>query len=392
MQKYLGSFTIHNYLVIGFLAILVISIGLISNNVSKVRDNRSLAASITVKLPANGPGFFNGVSGQFPNSGSHWDKVDESISDDDTTYIRSSSAGSKETFTHKPLSIPTGSTISSVAVYVMWRVESQTSDNMSVILAKSSANLKLGDVPGIYTSYVDSAQSFTTNPFTGGAWTVADVNALQIGVSLPVGGRATQVYLRVSYTPPPPPATPPSGGKTSGGGSSDGGSSGGNISGSGNTGVFNPSSFTGTKTDPNILNSLKITLSIPYLLGEFALPVKIGSFSSTLNIIPGKSEYELDVKGAKFPLGKDLTVEIGGNKVLTKKIKVKTKAPKQPAKFGSLYLGDTDLDDKVDQNDLDRFIEDIGNQSEFSDVNADGEVNSLDWAILLVNFGKTGSK
>ena len=144
--------------------------------------------------------------------------------------------------------------------------------------------------------------------------------------------------------------------------------------------------------DPDIVNILKIKLSVPYLLGNITSPLIVGGFVQDLELKPGKSDYEVDVRGAKFALGKTLNIQIGGNKALIKKLKLKTKAPKQPVKFGILYLGDTNRDNKINDGDFQRYLDSIPTQDESSDVNADGVVNSLDWAILLVNFGKNGSR
>ena len=56
------------------------------------------------------------------------------------------------------------------------------------------------------TNYDDYSTTYSTNPFTGSAWTVADVNAMQIGVYLNSGAagaaaRCTCVYAVVNYTP-----------------------------------------------------------------------------------------------------------------------------------------------------------------------------------------------
>ena len=144
--------------------------------------------------------------------------------------------------------------------------------------------------------------------------------------------------------------------------------------------------------DSEIVNILKINLSVPFLLGNITSPLIVGGFVQDLELKPGVSAYEVDVRGAKFALGKTLTIQIGGNKTLIKKLKLKTKAPKQPVKFGTLYLGDTNRDNKINDGDFQRYLDSVPTQDEYSDVNADGVVNSLDWAILIVNFGRIGNR
>jgi len=153
-----------------------------------------------------------------------------------------------------------------------------------------------------------------------------------------------------------------------------------------------PTAPIGNEIDPNIVNFLKINLLVPFLLGDIKSPLIVGGFVHDLELKPGLDNYEVDVRGAKFPLGKDLKIQIGGNKTLVKKLKINTKATKQSIKFGNLYLGDVNRDNKIDHKDIESYIEDIVNQQKSSDVNADGVVNSFDWAIMLANFGKVGSK
>ncbi|OGY26042.1 MAG: hypothetical protein A2Z11_04065 [Candidatus Woykebacteria bacterium RBG_16_43_9] len=197
------------------------------------------------------------------------------------------------------------------------------------------------------------------------------------------GSASDSVVVNVSSPPPPPGSTPPP--------------PGGSTTPSPIAGVPTlpppPISIPGApvKIDPNIVNFLKINLSIPYLTGSIKVPLLIGGFGQELEVTPGTKDYEVDVRGAKFKLGTQLKIQAGGaHTLLTKKITLKTKAPKQPVNFGDLWLGDLKVDNQVNFQDTEKFLTSFIEKNIEADVNADGIANSLDWAIILANFGKRG--
>jgi len=209
------------------------------------------------------------------------------------------------------------------------------------------------------------------------------------------GGTSPEDSVTVNVGPKPP---------DSGGGSSGGGSSGGGVSGGGTTpspisGVPSlpppPTSIPGisVKIDPKIVNFLKVKLAIPYLAGTIRVPFLIGGFGQEVEVSPGTKEYQIDVRGAKFKLGSQLKIQAGGSQtLLTKKVTIKSKAPKQPVEFGDLWLGDLKGDNRVERSDLEEFFTFLKEGSQDSDINADSTMNSFDWAIILANFGKIGDR
>jgi len=138
------------------------------------------------------------------------------------------------------------------------------------------------------------------------------------------------------------------------------------------------------------LTSLQITISVPYLVGKMKIPVAIGSVAREIEISPDKTEYSVDVKGANISIGSSLTIVIGGNKTLVKKIQIVPASTSTTANVGGLVLGDITGDDKIDEADSLALLNSITNQTLRGDLNADGSTNSLDWAVLLANFGKQG--
>jgi hypothetical protein len=138
------------------------------------------------------------------------------------------------------------------------------------------------------------------------------------------------------------------------------------------------------------LTSLQLTLSVPYLIGETKIPVKIGSFTTEIEVSPDKKDYSLDVKEVNISIGSSITVVVGGNKTLIKKAQVTPNSETTTVNIGDLFLGDITGDNKIDDKDAVSFLDSITKQTLKGDFNADKTTNSLDWAILLANFGKVG--
>ncbi len=91
-------------------------------------------------------------------------------------------------------------------------------------------------------------------------------------------------------------------------------------------------------------------------------------------------------------MGKSYLLTVSGSKLLTKKLTFNAKAPKQSVKIGNLNLGDITGDNKINNEDITTFLDSLKNKESNQDINLDGVSNSLDWAILLVNFGRIGNR
>jgi hypothetical protein len=144
------------------------------------------------------------------------------------------------------------------------------------------------------------------------------------------------------------------------------------------------------KPPAGTLSTLQLDISVPYLVGNMNIPVKIGSFSKDIEVSPDKKDYPLDVKEANISLGSSLTIVVGGNKTLIKKVQVTPTGETTTVSVGDLILGDITGDNKIDDKDSVAFLDSITKQTLKGDFNADKVANSLDWAILLANFGKSG--
>jgi hypothetical protein len=136
--------------------------------------------------------------------------VDEESSDDDGTYVKSITE-----YNHEDLynllddQIPVGSTINSVRVYALCRSENVTYPAYANTKIKTNGSEHNGTIHLPPTTYTLYDTLYTQNPITESAWTIEEINALQIGVVLASNyyltyrnGRCTQVYVVVDYTEP----------------------------------------------------------------------------------------------------------------------------------------------------------------------------------------------
>lgn len=140
----------------------------------------------------------------------NWDCVDETPSDEDTTHVGHDGldgVSRHDLYNLPATSIPAGSTINSVMVY---------NRSCTIILGKGSGRTKIKTNGVVYdgetyappTSYGDFSTVYANNPQSGVAWTIEEINALQIGVRcVPVlylgeymSILCTQVYVVIDYT------------------------------------------------------------------------------------------------------------------------------------------------------------------------------------------------
>lgn len=419
MRKFLHQVTKREYVTILFLFVLIISVGVIANSVSDIRDNRPRAATM---VGPNSPSAAVVIPDTLYSASSGANNVLTSNNvrsscqffnpSNQCQWIRTTGYG---------FTIPSNATIQGIQVDL--EAYFSTALNSPEMVVQMLRGSKI--VQQRLTGKNKTTESYLTlgGPADtwGGQFTVADINAGDFGVQVRaynLGGSGSlyfyidHVQMTVYYTAPPPPPPPPptevcgdkidndgdgqvdegcsSGGSSSGGSSSGSGISSGGTAGGGTLGgrisglpALPPAS--GTKTDPNNVSLLKVSLSVPYLLGTLPVPLIIGNYVQELGVSPEKKNYEVEVGGAKFKLGSQIKIESGGGyNLLIKKLALKAKAPNQPLKLGNLILGDVTNDNVINEKDKESFI------VLPADINADGVSNSLDWAVLLANFGKRG--
>ena len=184
--------------------VLVISLGLA---IALPMSTPVLAATLTIY--PNGPGNYTNISGQYPNSGAHWDKVDEAVPDDDQTYVYTNSdTQQKDAYTLQDVS-GTG-IIASVTVYFRFRSSASTSN-----YAYCQPFLRLGARETAGTEVSTRSTTWTTYSQTlarpgGGNWSWSDINNLEVCIGLRHTSalpnryaQCTQVYVVVNYNNAP---------------------------------------------------------------------------------------------------------------------------------------------------------------------------------------------
>lgn len=137
-----------------------------------------------------------------PADDPHWNLVDEASADDWTTRIGNMS--SADAYQRDLYNLPASSgsgTINFIKIYF----RHQGTDGFAKPSLKSNSTVTDGTEVNLSGSWTTSSQQWNTNPADSEAWEWADINALQIGVSLkrtaPNDAYCTQVYVEVDYTP-----------------------------------------------------------------------------------------------------------------------------------------------------------------------------------------------
>jgi hypothetical protein len=138
----------------------------------------------------------------------NWDKVDET-SIDDTDYVTGNNSGSgNQLFNFSPFTVPADSTITDITVYYRAKDNSSGTNNIQAYLKVNGTLYNNGSVnPG--SGWSTYSYAFTTNPKTGSAWLLADINGTgtnplqNFGVyssDLSPGVQVSMVFAEVNYS------------------------------------------------------------------------------------------------------------------------------------------------------------------------------------------------
>ena len=156
----------------------------------------------TETLRPNAAGDATTFTSQNPNSGYHWDKVDEETSDENSTYIYDASED-YDLFNLPAHSVGSG-TINFIKIYIRAKkTEVGTTDTFRFKIKTGGTEYDNGSNIQTTTDYTTYNYQWNTNPKTTVAWTWDDIDALQIGVKAVngyFGLYVTQVYVVVDYT------------------------------------------------------------------------------------------------------------------------------------------------------------------------------------------------
>ncbi len=158
----------------------------------------------TLILRPNGAGSQEEITSQEPSSGAHWDKVDEAVADDATTYLYSTSNTELQDTLALPDTSLTG-VIVSVTAYARCFSVSGNGRGATGIRTGGTIYRSSEQVLGNYWHDLDPHQMFV-NPDTSVAWTWEDINSLEVLVyqrwsTASTEVRTTQVYVEVHYRP-----------------------------------------------------------------------------------------------------------------------------------------------------------------------------------------------
>jgi hypothetical protein len=175
----------------------------------------------TEDLRPTAAGDETGIASQEPDTGEHYDKVDEATSDGDTTYVHTNSDAWEEDL-YNIADHSTGvATINYVKVYMIARSLTTPTQTSAYTHIKTNGLEDNGTAETVTTSYASYSYQWDDNPQTSASWTWDEIDALQIGVglrrALGTGAaadrytRCTQVYAEVGYEAPLLTASTPTG-------------------------------------------------------------------------------------------------------------------------------------------------------------------------------------
>jgi hypothetical protein len=199
---------------------LVAGPGMSSGNYrdSEASTNNLLRINVDTMVPVTRTLYPNGAGAQanctrFPNTGeANWQNVDESVTDEDSTYNEASSTGwIADLYTLTQISAFSSYTSGTLAWVQAWM---RAKGQLTPSTANASNHIRTGgaeyDATAVLTttSYANYSNTWSINPQTSGAWTWADLNALQAGMNLCESKnghkytRVTQVWVVIKYIAP----------------------------------------------------------------------------------------------------------------------------------------------------------------------------------------------
>ncbi|RLG47348.1 MAG: hypothetical protein DRN92_03375 [Thermoproteota archaeon] len=162
-------------------------------------------------LRPNGAGSWT-ILNPYPSSNENWECVDEVVSDEDSTYVYYTDSPypyGRDTYSLQDHSQGSG-IINSVTVYVRCKkIGTSLLVACRPAIRTHSANYppitSTEDARLLTTSWTNYYRTWTTNPYTGQAWTWSEIDSLEAGVDLhgtsTTQALCTQVWVVVDYTP-----------------------------------------------------------------------------------------------------------------------------------------------------------------------------------------------
>lgn len=118
----------------------------------------------------------------YPSTDANWQTVDEQAQDGDTTYVYSSTAGQTDLYAVTP-TVPATDSVLAVGISYVARKD-DTGARAVASQVQSGGVVGAGQTYNTTASYVRVNDVFENDPNTAAAWTVAAVNAIEIGMTV----------------------------------------------------------------------------------------------------------------------------------------------------------------------------------------------------------------
>lgn len=173
----------------------------------------SATAGMVVLRP-NGAGTYTEWGESFPGvGGAHWQNVDDEVPDEAVSYLQDNtwSGVERDTFVHPASLLAPETTIGGVEVCLRARQtdnDGTLEDNgVAILIRGASGEAERLVAPQLTSTWTTYCTTWTANPTTFAPWTVADVDALEIGARNAMspgstdGVRVTQMWMIVHHAP-----------------------------------------------------------------------------------------------------------------------------------------------------------------------------------------------
>jgi hypothetical protein len=134
-----------------------------------------------VKVSVLSPNGAGNYSGWTPSAGSNYQCVDEIPPNDDTDYVSTATAGTKDSYTFSDLS---GSpTVYGVQLTLRHRKDDAGTRTVRPLVRVGGTDY-FGSNQSVSDSYASRLQVWETNPGTGNLWAASELNSAEFGVEL----------------------------------------------------------------------------------------------------------------------------------------------------------------------------------------------------------------
>lgn len=146
------------------------------------------------------------IAYQYPETGQHWDKLNEEAFDGDGTYVYTSAPSWQEDLYYIAGLSHHWGVIEYIRVYTVCRATGTPTRASAYVMIRTDNTDYDGSNITVTQNYAPYAHTWNTNPKTGNPWTWDEIGGLQIGIGLKRPGtaasaetRCTQLYVEVGY-------------------------------------------------------------------------------------------------------------------------------------------------------------------------------------------------